>query len=146
MYYRTYDGHEEDEPVLKFWQQTIFEYQGTVQYKFTFKLEDLMQKFTLFDRIPCGLPNIVYELTERGTMATKEQIMNGSLYKKEDEESGKSLMRQLATGLYNKTFGSLYSSIFAKQEEDDEDEQKQSELYNNEYVCVEFLDRQADIL
>ena len=72
IYYREYDGLEEDEVSIKFWQQTIFEYTAQVNYSFTVKVDDLMRKFTLHDRIPCGLPAIMKEMSKRKTLATKE--------------------------------------------------------------------------
>ena len=48
--------------MLDFWKQTIYEYCYSVENKFGVKVDQMVKKFTLHDRVPCGLPAVMKEL------------------------------------------------------------------------------------
>lgn len=73
-------------------------------------------------------------LHKRGKIATKVQILSGSFYKQPEQES---TIGWLARGFYQYTIGSVWGSQNGKSEIPKPDE-------SVDYVCVEFLDRQAD--
>ena len=55
-------GDADEERMLEFWKNTIYEYCYSVENKFGVRADHLMKKFTLHDRVPCGLPAIMSEL------------------------------------------------------------------------------------
>ena len=67
QYYRQFDEilDADDEHMLEFWKNTIYEYAYSVENKFGVRVDELMKKFTLHDRVPCGLPLIMKELSRR---------------------------------------------------------------------------------
>ena len=67
QYYRQFDeiGDADDEQMLEFWKIVIYEYAYSVENKFGVRVDQLMKKFTLHDRVPCGLPLIMKELSRR---------------------------------------------------------------------------------
>ena len=81
-YYRTFDrtGDPEEENMVAFWKQTIYEYAYSVESKFGVKVHHLVKKFTLHSRVPCGLPLIMKELAKQGSLATREDIKTGALF------------------------------------------------------------------
>lgn len=86
-----------------------------------------MKRFTLHDRVPCGLPQIMKELATQGSLATREQIMNGSLYGKNEKsektpDGGKrafisGMARAVASGIYKNTFGYVFGGGSTTQEQ-----------------------------
>ena len=75
-------GDAEEQLVVDFWKQTISEYAYSVEQKFTVRTDHLVKRFTLHDRIPCGLPQIIEELHRKESLATREEIMQGDLFDK----------------------------------------------------------------
>ena len=45
--------------MVTFWRQTLKEYAMTVEFNFALRVDDLVEKFTLHNRIPGGLPAIM---------------------------------------------------------------------------------------
>ena len=121
-YYRNFDevGDADDEKMLEFWKTTIFEYACQVENKFGVRADHLVQRFTMHDRVPCGLPAIMKELTHRQHMATREQILKGALFSTKESSSetlggGKraymaSVAKSVASGLYSRTFGYMFGT------------------------------------
>ena len=131
--------------MLFFWKQTIYEYCYSVENKFGVKVNDLTKKFTLHDRVPCGLPLIAKELAKQNSLATRQQILQGSLYDKAEKTGGKrafvaGVASAVASGLYNNTFGYMFGGVAASETDQAEDEGSEEEL-----VCVDYLERQSDI-
>ena len=58
--------------MLEFWKETIYEYTYSVEKKFGVKVDSMVKKFTLHERIPCGLPAIMKELAKDSHLATRE--------------------------------------------------------------------------
>ena len=50
--------------MVAFWKQTIYEYAYSVRGKFGVRVDHLVKKFTLYGRIPCGLPLIIKKLAK----------------------------------------------------------------------------------
>lgn len=51
--------------MLDFWKTTVYEYCFSVEGSFGVRTDKLMKKFTLHDRVPCGLPTIMRELKKQ---------------------------------------------------------------------------------
>ena len=90
--------------MIEFWKQVLYEYSFAVSFEFTLEPQRLVKQFTLFDRRPCGLPALMKVLYRRGQIASREQIMGGSLYQTKQQ----STIGWLASGLYSRTIGSLW--------------------------------------
>ena len=146
-YYVMYDGigDAEEQQMVAFWRQTIHEYQSHVQKAFGVTVDHLVRKFTLHDRVPCGLPGVMQELAKQGSLATRDEVMNGSLFNKEKAgaaQGGKrayvaSVARAAASGLYRNTFGYIFGASAQTETED--------VAVNQEFICVDYLERQSDI-
>ena len=82
LYYRAFEdtGDEDEEQMLDFWKQTIYEYAHSVECKFGVKVDQLVKRFTLYDRIPCGLPSVMRQLKSRGVLATRDEVLAGALF------------------------------------------------------------------
>jgi hypothetical protein len=88
----------------------------------------------MFHTRPAGLTEIMDVLHKRGTLATREQIMSGEFY---GPPKQKSTLGWLASGLYSSTVGMVWGSSESQ-------ETKPSET--QDFVSIELLDRQADML
>lgn len=140
-YYVMFDGtgDPEEEEMVAFWRQTVHEYVSHVQKEFGVSVDHLVRRFTLHDRVPCGLPFIMQELEMQGSLTSREQIMNGEFFEKQSSESagGKrafvaGVARSVASGLYKNTFGYLFGNGDAQPVETPADK---------EYICVDYLER-----
>ena len=117
MFYRQYDGvgDADEEQMLNFWKETIYEYCFSVENTFGVRTDHLVKKFTLHDRVPCCLPSIMKELKSKNSLATRDDIYSGALFGKNSEgQSGggkrafvAGVARSMASGLFNNTFGYL---------------------------------------
>ena len=70
----------DEEHVLEFWNQTVYEYSYAVSQSFTFDAKTLVRQFTLHDRVPFGLPAVLKELKSRNKLVSKESINSGAFY------------------------------------------------------------------
>ena len=150
-YYRRFEGtgdHDEQQ-MVEFWKTTLYEYTMSVEHKFGLRVDDLMKRFTLHDRIPNGLPAIMRELALQKSMASRDDILTGAFFGKnvasDTPSGGKRAMvagmaRYVASGLYNRTFGYLFGGGSDTGTPEGEDAET-----DVEYVCVEYLERQANI-
>jgi len=50
--------------MISFWKQTVYEYAYSVNNQFGVRLDEMVKRFTLHDRIPCGLPLVMRELAK----------------------------------------------------------------------------------
>jgi hypothetical protein len=62
----------------------VYEYTFEVSKNFTFDTKTLVKQFTLHDRVPMGLPNILKELKVRRKLTTRESILSGAFYAQEE--------------------------------------------------------------
>lgn len=46
----------DDERLVHFWKNVLYEYTYAVSESFTLNAADLSKKFILYNRVPCGLP------------------------------------------------------------------------------------------
>ena len=74
------DDMEFDEPKILFWKQVAYEYCFTVTKSFEVSTDKMLRDFTMFDRRPGCLPQILLELHARGVLATREDLMSGRYY------------------------------------------------------------------
>lgn len=73
--------HDSDEEhVIEFWNQTVYEYSYAVSQSFTFETKTLVKQFILHDRVPVGLPAILRELKGRNKLVPKQMITSGAFY------------------------------------------------------------------
>lgn len=119
-----------EEESVEFWRQTIYEYSFSVSFQFEASPKSLVKQFTIFDRVPSGIPAIMQVLFNRGILSTREEMLSGTYYQ---PKQSKSMLRNLASGIYSYTIGSFWSD-------------PEPEPVKETYVVVEFLDRQADQL
>lgn len=80
--------------------------------------------------MPSGIPAIMQVLFNRSILSTREEMLSGTYYQ---PKQSKSMLRNLASGIYSYTIGSFWS-------------EPEPEPAKETYVVVEFLDRQADQL
>ena len=87
MYYLEFEGFgdSDEEKMVAFWKQTIYEYAYSVRGKFGVRVDHLVKKFTLYGRIPCGLPLIIKKLAKEKQLATREDILSGALFGKQEQ-------------------------------------------------------------
>jgi hypothetical protein len=91
--------------MVHFWQQVVYEHAFAVSNTFQINASQLTKQFIIHDSVPSGLKSILNVLKQRGKLATKESILDGSFYKPKEESQ--SMMGWLASGLYRSTIGSL---------------------------------------
>lgn len=64
-YFTEYDGKEDEEEMIQFWRQVIYEFTYAVSFEFTLNPKQLVKQFTMYNRRPSGLPAIMQVLHQR---------------------------------------------------------------------------------
>jgi len=70
----------DEEESVEFWRQTIYEYSYSVSFQFEASPKQLVKQFTIFDRVPSGIPAIMQVLCNRGILSTREDMLSGQFY------------------------------------------------------------------
>lgn len=105
-YYLSYDKTEDEEYVLSFWREIIEEYYSHVSRKMTANKSELIKAFTLHQRRPAGLSNILDELVTRRVFVTPDMILSGEFYKQNTTSYGK----MITNAMYSYTIGMFWGN------------------------------------
>ena len=133
QYYLAYEPEQksaDDTVLIEFWKETIHSYQKNVTKSFTLDTGKMIRDLTIFDRVPIAIKNVLqYEMKDQ--MVRKEDILNGSHYKNEEEEGGGYVY---AVGSYLKS--SISGYIWGTDQNDEAEVQMQ-------FVNLQMLEKVA---